>query len=477
MNTPRRTQQQVPGQARTAPTIPRLLPSTTPIGPSARPARLVYGTHDSPAGPGLAVPPGITTPRTSGTGPTTMNDPRYQEMPRPPNWSFSRQPRTKKPTKKQTLNTTSHKKGHKRNATEMTGTLGSPRRVGSTSAKSLRLDKSRPLLNSEPLYPLSPDTSDEENLDPNLETYGATGAYDPSYVSKGDQSFIGTPTRPHLDRAPLGDIASNTDHPSTRQGQHVQTEVDKDDQQMNQPSDLFTGSPLRPVISRIYWNRNQISDRRTTPALPSNSPARSRSKVNLVERPISSSPGQSMLANPLQHSAPSQSLPDPPGQAGAGWTKTRRADESCKRCAVRKIKVSPDRLATLTQPKLKPQCTRAIPYLVCATCINLGLECEIGSIGHTESDNEKAESPSPGDSLAPTPSIDIPTGSLVDSGSDTQSIANPSSETLVSHKQYGYEWRLDQALEVKDDVEPRIPDDVHHTKRPWGDVGQGDDYF
>jgi hypothetical protein len=477
VNTPHRTQQQVPGQAWTAPAPPRLLPSTTPIGPSARPARLVFGTQDSPADPGLAVPPGITAPGTYGSGPTTMNDPRYQEMPRSPIRSFSRQPRTKKPTKKQTPNTTSYKKGHKRDATEIAGTFGSPVRVGSTTAKSLRLDKSRPLLNSKSLYPISPDTSDEENLDPNLTTDAATGICDPAYVSTGEQSVITMPARQHSDRAPLGEITLNLGHPPTRQGIHVTTEVEKGDQQMNQPSDLFTGPPLRPEVSRVYWNRNQISDLRITPDLPSNSPARSRSKVNLVERPISPSPGQSMLARPMQHSGPSRSVPDSPGQAGTGRMKERRADESCKRCNVRKIKVSPRRLVTLVQPKLIPQCTRTIPYLVCATCIDLNLECEIGSIGRTESCNEKAGLPLLADMGARTPSIDIPTGSLVDTGPDTQAIAGPSSESLLSHEQYGHDRRLDQALEVENDVKPWIREEVPRTKRPWGDVAQGGDQF
>jgi hypothetical protein len=477
VNTPHRTQQQAPGQAWTATAVPRLLPCTTSIGPSARPARLVFGTQDSPADPGLAVPPGITTPRTYGTGPTTMNGPRYQEMPRSPTRSFSRQPRTKKPTKKQTPNTTSYNKGRKRDATEIAGTFGSPARVGSTTAKSLRLDKSRPLLNSTPLYPISPDTSDEENLDPNLTTDAATGTCDPPYVSTGEQSVTTMPARQHSDRASLGEITLNSGYPSTRQGIHVQTEVVKGDQQMNQPSDRFTGPPLRPEVSRVHWNRNQISDLRITPALPPSSPARPRSTVNLVERPISPSPGQSMLAKPLQHSGPSRSVPDSPGQAGTGWTKNRRGDESCKRCNVRKIKVSHHRIVTLVQTKLIPQCTRTIPYLMCATCIDLGLECEINSIGHTESCNKEAVPPPVADTLAHTPSIDIPRGSLVDSGPDTQAIAGPSSESLLSLEQYGHNRLLIQALEVEDDVKPWTREDVPRTKRPWGDVEQGSNQF
>jgi hypothetical protein len=150
-----------------------------------------------------------------------------------------------------------------------------------------------------------------------------------------------------------------------------------------------------------------------------------------------------------------------------------KEDESCKRCNVRKIKVSPDRLVSFVQLKLIPQYILTIPYLMCATCIDLNLECEIGSIGHTESCNEKAVLPPLADTLARSPSIDIPTGSLVDSGPGTQAIARPSSESLLSHEQHGR--RLFQELKVEDDVKPFLRDDVPRTKRPWGDVGQGGD--
>jgi ssDNA-binding Zn-finger/Zn-ribbon topoisomerase 1 len=476
VDTPHRTQRQAPRQAWTAPAPPRRPPGTPPIGRSARPARLIPGTQDSPADPGPAVPSGITTPRTS-IMPTTMADSRYQEMLRSPTQYFSGKPRTENPPKKKKPDTTSYKRGHKRNATEIVRDLGSPVRVESTSAKSLRLDKSRLSLNPTYLYPLSPDSSDEEKLDPDLSADAATVAWDSSFISKGEQSFIGAPARQHSDRAPLGNLISNTGYPSTRQGIHAQLDVERDDQRTNQPSDSFTCPPRRPEVSRDYWNRNQISDMRTTRTLPPNSAARTQSTVNLVERPISPSPGQIVLADPLQHSGTSRSVPDSPGQAGTRWTKNRRTDESCKRCNVRKIKVSSYRLVTFVQPKLIPQCTRTIPYLMCATCIDHDLECETGSIGHTESYDEKAVLPTLADTLAHTPSTDIPTGSLVDTGPDTQAIAAPSSESQVSHEQYGHNRRLEQALEVKDEMKPWIREEVPRTKRPWGDVGQGGDQF
>lgn len=112
---------------------------------------------------------------------------------------------------------------------------------------------------------------------------------------------------------------------------------------------------------------------------------------------------------------------------------------------------------------------------MCATCIDLDLECEIGSIGHRESCNEKAVLPSLADTLARVPSIDIPTGSLVDTGPATQAIAGPSSERPLSLEQYGHDRRLDQALEVKDEMKPCTRDDFFRTKRPLGDDGQGGD--
>jgi hypothetical protein len=476
VNTPHRTHQQGPRQAWTAPAPTRPPPSTAPIGPSVRPVRLEYGPQDPPAHQEAAVPPDIVTAKTSGTRVTTMADPRYQAMLRSPERYYSVWPRTGEPAKTKQPNTTSYKKGHKRNATEIARTIGSPTRAGSTSVKSLRLDKSRPLLDSAHLYPLSPDTSDEENLDPNLTADAATGACDPPHVPEGEQPVIGTLARQHSDRAPLGEIISNTGYSPTRQGIHAQPDGEKGDQRTNQPSDLFTCPPLRPEMSQLYRRRKQPSDLRTTRALPPKSPARSQSTVNLLERPISPSPGQRVHANPLRHSDPSRSVPDSP-QVGTGWTKNRRGDESCRRCNVRKIKVSPHRLVTLVQPKLIPQCTRTIPYLMCATCIDLNLECEIGSIGHTESCNKKAVPPPVADTLARTPSIDIPTGSLVDTGPDTQAIAGPSLEGLLSHEEHGHDRRLDQALEVEDDVKPWIREEVPRTKRPWGDVGQGGDQF
>lgn len=340
MNTPHRTHQQAPRQAWTAPAPTRPPPRTAPIGPPVRPVRLEYGTQDPPAHQEAAVPPDIITAKTSGTCVTTMADPRYQAMLRSPERYYSGKPRTEEPAETKKPNTTSYKKGHKRNATEIARTLGSPVRGPSNPAKSLRLDNSRPLDNPTPLYQLSPDASDEENLDPNLTTDAATGTCDSSSVSRGEQSVIATSARQHSDRAPLGDITSNSGYPTATQGTGIQPGVEKGDQQTNQPSDVFTRPPLRPEVSRVYWNRKEISYLRTTSALPSNSSARFRSTVNLVEGPLSPSPGQSMLANPLQDSGPSQSLSDLPGQAETGWTKTRRFDESCKRCTVRKIKVT-----------------------------------------------------------------------------------------------------------------------------------------
>ena len=230
-------------------------------------------------------------------------------------------------------------------------------------------------------------------------------------------------------------------------------------------------------MSQLHRRRKQPSNLPATRTLPPESPARSQSTVNLLERPISPSPGHRVLANPLQHSGPPRSVPDSPGQAGTGWTKNRRGDESCKRCNVRKIKVSPYRLVTLVQTKLIPQCTRTIPYLMCATCIDHDLDCEIGSIGHTKCCSEKAVPPPVADTVARTPSIDIPTGSLVDSGPGTQAIAGPSSESLLPHEEHGHDRRLIQALQVEDDVKPCLREDVPRTKRPWGDVGQGGDQF
>jgi len=108
---------------------------------------------------------------------------------------------------------------------------------------------------------------------------------------------------------------------------------------------------------------------------------------------------------------------------------------------------------------------------MCATCIDLGLECEIGSIGHRESCSEKAVLPSLADTLARVPSIDIPTDGLVDT--DTKAISGPSSGGLLSHEQYGHDRGLDQALEVKDEIKPCTREDFPRTKGPWGDVGQG----
>ena len=340
MNTPHRTNQQAPRQAWTAPAPTRPPPSTAPIGPPVRAVRLEYGTQDPPAHQEAAVPPDIITARTSGTRVTTMADPRYQAMLRSPERYYSGKPRTEEPAGSKKPNTTSHKKGHKRNATEIARTLGSPVRGPSNPAKSLRLDNSRPLDNPTPLYQLSPDASDEENLDPNLTTDAATGTCDSSSVSRGEQSVIATLARQHPDRAPLGDIPANPAYPAATQGTRIQPGVEKGDRQTNQPSDVFTRPPLGPEVSRVYWNRNQISDLRTTRTLPPNSPDRSRSTVNLVERPTRRSPGQRVLANLLQLSAPSRSVPDSPGQAGTGSTKTRRLDETCKRCTVRQIKVT-----------------------------------------------------------------------------------------------------------------------------------------
>jgi hypothetical protein len=114
---------------------------------------------------------------------------------------------------------------------------------------------------------------------------------------------------------------------------------------------------------------------------------------------------------------------------------------------------------------------------MCATCIDHALECEIGSIGHAESCDEKAVPPPLADTLARSPSIDIPTGSLVGSGPDSRAIPAPSSGSLLSQEQHGHDRRLDQALEVENDVKPWIREGVPRTKRPWGDVGQGDDQF